>query len=827
MRWFHSEYILKGIYLGLLFFVALQQPDGQGVGLAPLCALVGLGLGLLVAAVVKLRLGFRPRGRWIGFLLFLLLDSPRLVYAGILAGMAVAAYLIPRNPRMADPAVLLAELSAGGAGLGLVFGLLRTVERQSARLGLSLLLAVAMIGSALFLFGYEGKFLGFTISIPAEVELVRPELLGYQLLLGIPIFYLLAFAGRKEESEIEIGALCAALGVGLLEVSTVWKNPNLESAPFLLPLLLYFLYTWRIMPGLRVFKHTLRGHSFAQVSNYRMALLSFRRALELDPKNRLAQEGLWSVHRSLDLPRLAKDPQTLALVNFDLCLARTGSLLLQSGPSAARLEESHQLLNLVQNQRPDMRARVHYWRAVAYTHAGQFEQAEQELLQLLDGSGYAAGDPHRRMVLMPGWQLALTLHPELRRRVGEPQLAVPGRRMEAIASVERHLAEQPDDPDARGLKRVLYQDLTESDYQAGCGPTGTAAEFDHAYAQQLGLALLNNSEQWRRGAAYLRMAARGLPASGPSIYVQIAQACDRGGDTDGAWQHYELAKLAGRAAGAQNLMPEDRQLYFATVKMLGDAARERGDFDAAIENYRLYVENDRSGLETLRILADLYEKKGDPLVALHYTEMALVYNGRDKDLLDRRDRYYYSVMPEDLRARRETYGGGADAEYCLRKAKSLLDVRDADIDLIDWAQHLIELALVLKPESVRIQVLRARTMLRRGERDQALALLEGVKSNKPEKFASGDDEEAWYQACQLLGRLYLDELGRPDLAVPCLSEFRKSSKSGADTLYRLGQAYEQIGERQKAVKCYEHVVAYDGHPLVYDARAAIDRLHAG
>ena len=70
-------------------------------------------------------------------------------------------------------------------------------------------------------------------------------------------------------------------------------------------------------------------------------------------------------------------------------------------------------------------------------------------------------------------------------------------------------------------------------------------------------------------AAYLRVAARGLPANGPSIFVQIAQACDRAGDPDGAWHHYELAKVAGRAAGPQNLMPEDRQLYFGTVKMLG------------------------------------------------------------------------------------------------------------------------------------------------------------------------------------------------------------------------------------------------------------------
>ena len=35
------------------------------------------------------------------------------------------------------------------------------------------------------------------------------------MLLGIPGFYLLTFASMMEESEIEIGAICAALGVSL------------------------------------------------------------------------------------------------------------------------------------------------------------------------------------------------------------------------------------------------------------------------------------------------------------------------------------------------------------------------------------------------------------------------------------------------------------------------------------------------------------------------------------------------------------------------------------------------------------------------------------
>src|SRR5262249_44250402 len=121
------------------------------------------------------------------------------------------------------------------------------------------------------------------------------------------------------------------------------------------------------------------------------------------------------------------------------------------------------------------------------------------------------------------------------------------------------------------------------------------------------------------------------------------------------------------------------------------------------------------------------------------------------------------------------------------------------------------------------QVLQARIHLRYGERNEALALLESVHSPKPEKFASDEDEESWYLACQLLGDLYM-ELDRADLAVPCYVEFRKSAKSGARTLYKLGQAYEQLGDRVRAVKAYKQVTAYEGNPLVSEAHDALYRL---
>ncbi len=72
--------------------------------------------------------------------------------------------------------------------------------------------------------------------------------------------------------------------------------------------------------------------------------------------------------------------------------------------------------------------------------------------------------------------------------------------------------------------------------------------------------------------------------------------------------------------------------------------------------------------------------------------------------------------------------------------------------------------------------------------------------------------------------MYLNELGKPELAVACYNDYRKSSKSGADTAFKLGRAYEQLGDRARAKRCYEQVTTYDNHPLAPEARDALYRL---
>jgi tetratricopeptide (TPR) repeat protein len=828
MRWLQTEYLLKGIYLGLVLFAAFQlaaiPPSGpwlEALARINLLALGGLALAILVAGILKVREGFRVQGRLLPFLFFLLLESSTLTYVGILGGTLAGIWLVreahPDTQEALKP--LFLPTLAGAAIAGLAFGVLRQVRDRLTRIGLILALAASLTAVGLAWLGILD--VGALFKVSKTYQLENPTAFGLQLLLGIPFFYLLTFAGHEEESEVEIGAVCATLGLGLGILLRDWTQAS--SLAVMLPLVLYFGYTMRVLPGLRVFKHAVRGLSFSRVGKHRRALMSFRRALQLDPNNHLARDGFWEVHRNLDLQTLVNDPQTLALVDLDLCLDRAGSLLIAGKPAPAQMDEANRLLDLIMRIAPDRKPAVDYWHAVALTHERRIDQAAIELERVIDPANHDTDQSNRQAVLLSAWQLALTLHDELRRRVGVPQLALPGRRMEAIAAVERHLAEHPEDQAVWNLKRILYQDVSEADYDVFAGEGLAAKHFDHPYAQQLGLALIDDNVRWQRGGEYLRLAARGLPTLGPTLFVQIAQAHQRAGNLEGAMHNYQLARRAGQAVGPKNLAEAERHAYFATLKLLGENAMARGDQDAAIENFHLYSEFERSGIETLRTLAELYERKGDPLSALRATDQALVYNAKDKDLLERKDRYYYSVMPEHLQARLEQVKGGFDVDYCLRKARSILDGRFTDIEWLDVAQHLTQLALVVRPESKVAQVLLARTQLRLGERDQAMSLLENVRSPKPEKFATGEDEEAWYTASQILGDLYL-EVGRADLAVQCFNDFRKSSKSGAKTLYKLGQAFEALGDRGRAAKCYEQVTAYEGNPLTPEANEALSRL---
>lgn len=822
MRLILAEPALKGLFFGLLLFISVQPADSGTVTLA-VSLLGGLAIGWFAAGLGRQP----PEGRTDygarTALVCLPFERPLRVASGTVLGLAVGAFMV------APPGTLglLAALGWAGVLVGLVGVAVGSVPHRWPRFSFGLVLGVAVAGSVLWLISF---FLGTGVS----------QAVGIRLLIGLPFFYLLTIIASTDQSEPDAG-LMAAL-ITLASWALAGDTFAARVASLGLPVALYAVYVLRVLPRVRVLKHTLQGAALARACHYRPALVSFRRALMLDPGNARARDRFWAVHRAIDLTSVTHDPETLRLLDFDLCLRRAGSLLLEPGPSAATLSEASHLLDLVESQRPELLPAIGYWRAVADIHARRYDEAATRLRRVLDPASWPAGDPNRTALLFPVWQLALTLHPEMKRRAGGPELAVPGRRMEAIAAVERRLATQPDDPAGWELKRLLYAGLGEADYfgtsadhrvpgdhwvpgaERDNAPTKPAADFDHAYVEQLGLALIGEPAQWQRGAEYLRIAARGLPLRTPSLYVQVGQAQQRADRPEDAWHSYEAAKHAGQSVGVANLGEAERHDFFAAVRLLADGARAHGDLEAAVENYRLLAESGKGGRETYRHLADLAEQQGDIFAALRATEQGLVCDPKDKDLLERKERYYYSVTPNDFRARRDSVRVYFDVGYCLRKARALLDHKDADAGVVAWAEHLAALAEVAGPDGLAAKVLRARALRRRGETQAACALLAEVHAKKPEAFASSADEDAWFLACRLLGDAYLNELGKPERAIACFTDFRKSAMSGADTIYKLGRAYEQLGDLDRAARCYKQVIGYDGHPLVYDAREALDRL---
>jgi tetratricopeptide (TPR) repeat protein len=802
MPWVLAEFLLKGIFLALLIYTALVIPDGRAAGLVGLWLAGGVVIGLSVAAWQQLRQGIRAHGNWIAYWLFLLLESPRQVYAGTILGLLLGVFAVqPEGIHR----WLLPMFVGVGVALGIGLAALRMVKQRWYRFAIGLAAGAALVAGCLILLQ----------TFPDVVPERNRRAFGFYILLGLPFFYLLTFVGEVEESEVETAAWCAALALGLWLCGIVSGIPSLI---FLVPITIYYVYSTRILHGLRVFKHTLRGISYARVGRPAAALAALRRAIALDQQNTLARSALWDVHRRLSSQALANDDALIELIDPDMCLDRIAQLLSEP-PTEKKLTEANNLLQLIERRQKTAPPAVLYWQAVAAVHGKELNLAAAKLRQLLDPTAWPKEDRHRDQVLLPAWQLALYQHPTLAKQFGELEVAKPGRRAEAIRAVEQFLSEQREEPNAWGLKRILYAGLRES--ELGSGP----AEFiDAPFVEQLGLALIDDPHRCQRGAEYLAIAARGLPAEAPRLLAQAADALDKTGDRNAAQQMRLRAVEAGRHLGHRQLSDAGRLAYFTTLKRLAEEESLSGNLDAAVHHWQLYSEWERSGIDTLRLIADLHERRRDVLAAIKTVEHGLLYNQSDPDLLQRRDKYYYSLLPEQLRAAPDNLRSLVNVDYCLAKAYQVLARPDADADLLDWAKHLSDLALVLQPAGIPTRVLAARLALRLGDRAKALGLLEDVREQKPEKFATNKDQEDWWFACRLLGDLYLNELDRPDLAIGAFQDYRKSPKSGADTLFKLGQACERTGQTARAIKFFEQVTGYDNHPLAADAHAGISRL---
>ncbi|WP_020472880.1 tetratricopeptide repeat protein [Zavarzinella formosa] len=812
MKWAKSEYILKGVFLGLLLFVSLQNLDWPETGRLALFLGGGLGLGLLIGALGQYRTLPGLFRNPVGYFLFLLLENPLLIYGGIILGLGAGTvdYLrilyesIPEGTPKPEETTVLGFCVLGGAVLGYGLGELRQATAGYYRLALAMLVC-ASVGAGIYYWIDQADFLA---------DPSRRVILGMHLLMGIPFFYMLVFAGVAEESEVEIAALCATLGLGLFLV----KFPkNMPSLPLILPVGLYCVYTIRVMKPLRVFKYTLRGYSHNEVGQIRSSLAAFNRALQLDPRNHTAKAGLVRLHRNIQVDQL--DNATKRLLNPNLCVTEAANYLLaEATPTADHLRDANALLKFVADQWPEMKANTDYYRVISDTHARDLDAAAERLSNLLDPAAWPAGDIFRDAILFDAWQLALRAHPTLKTRVGNVQINLPGRRMEALRAIQRQLRTTPTDHVVLDFRAELFDPLTEEEYKNAASTP--LIDFSYEFAEERGLALAATPDHWQQGMFFLRVAAHGQPERSPGLFLKLAEVSEQHGEKETALDYRRKIRDVGQAFGPTNMAADQQKIYFDTVKKLGEEATKREDWPEAIRNVLLSTQAENSGKETLRTLAQLYENNKQVMLALRTTEDALT-RGADKDLNERKDRYYYSVEPAELKIKAEDVRSYFDTKYCIRKAKQLLDGNSQDLDVIDWANHLATLATVMEPNNLVGKVQMARCHLRRGERDDAMRLLEDVNEMKP----SGEAErDAWEWTLRQIGGLYLDEYNRPDLAVEVLLKFSGSEKSGARTLYDLGRAYEANNDLGKALAYYHQAASFEDNPIRWDAEDAIRRL---
>jgi tetratricopeptide (TPR) repeat protein len=852
------EYILKGLFVGLWVFVALQVPADPAAARTDIAwvvgwVLAGLAVAVVAASVLHVSRGLRPAQNWVAFPLFVLLESPTFVYAGVLGGLVVgvlsgAPGAEPWATKLAGAFGLtfdqirhtppagdwLGYCAAGGALFGFALYQFRRMDDPTRRFWVGMAVAVALA----YLAGeYVGKIPNpASTADPPEKLFATPDArfnLGLYLLLGLPFFYLLVFCADAEESDAENMAVCALLGAGLQLLGMTSTAFGGGFTVYLVVALVYFIYGTRVMPGLRVFKHVLRGFAYLNLGRLRLSLGFFRRAQELDPENQLAAQGMLALHESITPAKIDRDPGLVDELDFTLCLDRAQRLLSQP-PTPAQRAEAGRFLELVEQKKPAYLAKVDYLRVVALMHAKEYDAAADTLSRLLNPETPGYHPVVRKKTLYDAWDLALRVHPRLVERLGWDELNKPGRRMEAIGAVERKLAAEPENPAAKEYRTILYAQLTEGEFIAAAA-AGLPKDFAYEYVEQLGLALADDPDPDRRerGAGYLRIAARGLPDRGPGIYMKLAQVYEKRGDAEDVRKCLETAKQVGLAVGPRNLYKDQRAFYFDALKRLADLADQRGDPEAAIAELRQYQEDGGPAvLETYRKLADLHGKlaklTGDnkeALNALLMTENGLAYDSTDADLLKKKDTFYYSVEPEQVERVKDKVKKWFDVKYCVRKAMSVLNAKDGGVELLDWATHLARLARVMQPDGNGVRLVEARLLLRRGERDAGLKLLEDIHYDG--QRGSGEEEEAWYTATKLLGQLYLEELNKPENALHCYLKFKDYHKSGADTLYQIARCYEAMNDTPHAVQFYNAVTAYEGHSLYWDAKDALRRLGKG
>jgi hypothetical protein len=766
-------------------------------------------------------------------LLLDLIEAPERFALGICVGLVGTAWyggVSAKTLLLAGGAALLAATMAT---------LLASVRARRVRLLIAGAVLMALVGAAIALEFRGDALAGFNHPAAALVIVVT----------GL-VLYLLVFLGRSAESEFEIGMVCVLLGAGF---SLLPLPPAARILAVILPVGLFVAYCDRMRRGIIVFKSLVRGMGFEQSGDLRNALISYRQTLGVEPNHAAALAGNWRVHARLSPEDLGRDPSWGELIDPVVCLERARKLIAklagepvppvtrsQDADGKPRGVEPARLIELAAARRPDLPLVV-----AAERMALALEIHDDPGIAWGIGADATDAVPPRLMGELPPHELdaLFRLRSMMLRDIRlitfwSPGLDDPSFVVSSLAAVEARLRQVPGDAVAAGFKPLLVERLSANAIAKWqrIDPEDGLAWLDWNAVAERARALLAESGRWLESERLFELTERGPATDRLALRRDRAElltawelAVEKGSSLaappgPSSTQVLEAIVQDGELAGPNRLSEADGKAFSFALRTLADRAERASQPGRAAELLGRLAATSRVGPDTLQRLLGLLDLVGRRVEKLRPIETALAYElpKAEREWWQReRARLYDSLTVEEVRARREELGRLFDASYCLERAGQAFDRQAEDAEVRRWVE-LAELGDESAADGVRF--LKARLDLRAGRLDEALAGFEQVASKAPPRFESEAERDRRFAACRLAAEVCLDRLDQPARAVGWLEKYERSSKSGADTLYRLGLAHERAGNRAAARKWFDMVLVYPSHPLAERAKESLARL---
>ena len=304
---------------------------------------------------------------------------------------------------------------------------------------------------------------------------------------------------------------------------------------------------------------------------------------------------------------------------------------------------------------PKLISHVIYYRAVATVHAGESTRpADCSTTCLIRKAGSPDDAAQERSFSTPG-NSCCCVHPSsqaTRGRAADSPCRAGAWRRSARSNVNWPYSRTK--PAFWSFAKTLYADLQEAEYSEAA-KTVRRPISRMRYAEELGHAMIAAIRIiGGAGAEFLRMAANGRRCGGRSIFAGLAEAYAKAGETAASDALFASTfATAGLEVGLPNLPPDQRTIYFNTVKRLADEAAARDELDEAIYNYSLATQRPRQRRADFARLGRNVRKKERHLQRDADHGKGPRYDGRDPDLLAKKDKYYYSLEPAERSPARE------------------------------------------------------------------------------------------------------------------------------------------------------------------------------